>query len=132
MVFLVLLCARFRLVSNGSYRCIGIKLGTVLCFCSFHNISFSILHELKVYIPAKPADLFKEKAPRKGLVPEQRQDLLLARLNYCWCLFRLLLVLLYLGLCGCHGTGSGAKLSADVKLLNEFVLAEELSFPVFS
>lgn len=59
-------------------------------------------------------------------MPGQRQDLLLARLNHCWCLFKSL----HLGLCGCHGTGSGAKLSAHVKLLNEFVLAEDLSFPV--
>lgn len=97
------------------------KLAQCSVFVAFTYLFLHLLlHELKVYILAKPADLFKEKAPRKQLVPEQRQDLLLARLNHCWCLFKLLLVLLHLGLCGCHGTGSGAKLSADVKLLNEF------------
>jgi len=85
---------------------------------------------LKIYILAKPDNFLREKTPRKWLVPEQRQDLLLARLNHCWYLFKLLPVLLHLGLCGCRGTVSGAKLSAHVKLLNEFVLAEGLSFPV--
>lgn len=60
-------------------------------------------------------------------MPEQRQDLLLASLNHCWCLFKSLPVLLHLGLCGCRGTGSGAKLSATVKLLNVSALAEDLS-----